>query len=102
VNIVEILCPNLSAEQKPYRLDNRFVAYVPGGTVGDPEPYADAVRTAIALGPQGCVGFVVTPEPAPVAIDYSQPLPGILSRKGKRKAQSNLFSVPIEPAVNPE
>ena len=84
---IEEVGVNLSAQQKPHRHDNRFVAYVPGGTVGDPEPFADAVRAAIALGDEGCVGFLAD-EPVPVAIDYRQPLPGILSRKGKRKAHS--------------
>jgi hypothetical protein len=63
MNIVEVLGPNLSHEQKPHRQAARFVAYVPGGTVGDAESYADAVRTAIALGDDGCVGFL-TSEPA--------------------------------------
>jgi hypothetical protein len=85
-NIVEILSPNLSAEQKPHRHEACFVAYVPGGTVGDPETYSDAVRSAIALGYEGCVGFLVDPVAAPAGKpNYREPLPEILSRKGKRK-----------------
>lgn len=88
-HIVEILGVNLPQGMKPYRMESRFVAWAPGEAVSEPTSYPDAVRTAIAIGDRGCVGFVSDePAPAPVALDYSKPLPGILSRKGKRKAHT--------------
>jgi hypothetical protein len=86
MNVVEITSPNLSKEMKPRRHEPRFVSWVPGGPFSDPTSYPEALREAIALGDEGCVGFVSTEkEPAPVAaaIDYSKPLPGLISRKKK-------------------
>ena len=86
-NIIEIETVNLPRELKPFKDDERFVAWLPGEPVSEPTSYQDAVRTAIALGDRGCVGFLVDEPapavPAPVALNYSKPLPGILSKKRK-------------------
>jgi hypothetical protein len=86
-NIVEVLGVNLPREMKPYRMEPRFVAYLPGEDVSEPTSYPEAVSAAIALGDQGCVGFV-RDEPEPVAVDYSKPLPGILSRRKQKTPHS--------------
>jgi hypothetical protein len=82
-HIIEILSVNLPKEMKSYRMGDRFVAWLPGEAVSEPTSFPDAVRAAIALGDKGCIGFVCDePAPAvPVSVDYSKPLPGILSRK---------------------
>jgi hypothetical protein len=88
--IIEILEVNLPAEMRAHRLEDRFVAWLPGGPIGDSASYPDAVREAIALGAEGCVGFLVADEPVTTAPaskpDYSEPVPSILSRR-KSKAK---------------
>jgi hypothetical protein len=88
--IIEILEVNLPAEMRAHRLEDRFVAWLPGGPIGAPASYPDAVREAIALGAEGCVGFLVADEPVSAASavpDYTKPLPAILSKtkRGGRK-----------------
>jgi hypothetical protein len=89
-NIVEILGVNLEPSMKPYRHDDRFVCWLPGEPISEQTSHPDAVRGAIALGDEGCVGFLAD-EPvaaAPVAVDYSKPLPGILSRRKQKSPPS--------------
>jgi hypothetical protein len=89
MNIEEVLGPNLPKEMRPHRMEPRFVSWLPGAPISDPTSYPDAVSAAIALGYEGCVGFL-SEEPAPpvaTKLDYSQPLPEIMSRtkRGGRK-----------------
>jgi hypothetical protein len=76
--ITEIETPNDPLVRK-HGQTARFVAYVTMSRPGGLTTYADAVREAIALGANGCVGCVEDP----VVIDYSAPVPGVLSRRKK-------------------
>lgn len=87
---IEEVGVNLWGEQRKYRLEPRFVAYRPGGYVSEPQSHRDALREAVANGLD--VGFLVQ-EPASKPVDWTQPLEGILSKRGiqgKRKAHSSL------------
>jgi hypothetical protein len=81
-HIVEVEGVNPPRELRQFRLDDRWVAYTDLEHPGVPTSYSEAVREAIALGINGCVGYVIE-EPAPVVSkpDYSKPLPSLLSRK---------------------
>jgi hypothetical protein len=76
--ITEILSPN-ALEVRKHGHKEAFCAYLNPQQPGELTTYQNAVREAIALGADGCVGYVE--ETAPAAIDYNHPLPGILSRK---------------------
>jgi hypothetical protein len=80
-NIIEIESVSLPKEMRPFRHDDRFVAYERGGPISDPMPHGDAVRTACGL-TYSCVGFLADePVATPVTVDYSKALPGIISRR---------------------
>jgi hypothetical protein len=88
--IIEILSPNLPLDLKQYRNEEKWCAYIRPEQPGALVSYSEAVREAIALGANGCVGFVVVEPVSAVPAgkpDYSQPLPDILSRtkRGGRK-----------------
>jgi hypothetical protein len=89
MNVIEVIGVNLEPSMKPYRLEDRFVCYEPGGPLSEPVPHSDAVRLACGMSDQACVGFLADePVPAPVAIDYLKPLPGILSRRKQKSPPS--------------
>jgi hypothetical protein len=80
---IEEVGVNLWGEQRTYRLEPRFVAYVPepGGYVSEPQTHQDALREAIVQGLE--VGFLLE-ETAPAKPDYSAPVPSRLSRRKQR------------------
>jgi hypothetical protein len=78
---IEEVGVNLRGEQRKWRLEPRFVAYLPGGYVSEPQPHQDALREAVAQ--DLWVGFLVE-EPAPDKPDYSSPVPSRLSRRKQR------------------
>ncbi len=75
MNIIEIEGPNLPRDLKPFRDDERFCAYEPGGHVSEAMPFSDAMRQAAGMGGDARVGFV--PE------DYQPPAP---ARRAVRRA----------------
>ncbi len=88
-HIIEIETISLPRELRQYRNDDRWVAFSPDGFVSEAVDYSAAIRLANARGGyETAVGFLTgEPEPA-TAPDWTKPLPGILSRKGKRKAHT--------------
>jgi hypothetical protein len=91
MKIVEIESVSLPRELRQYRDEDRWVAFAPDGYVSEAVPYSDAIRVANARGgAHTSVGFLVEPaEPATAVataskLDYREPLPAILGRKGKR------------------
>jgi hypothetical protein len=86
--IIEILSPNLPSELKQYRDEQRWCAYINPEQPGDLMSYPEAVREAIALGIEGCVGYVEELEPQAAVVptpDYSEPVPSYLSRRKRTK-----------------
>jgi hypothetical protein len=85
-NVVEVESVSLPRELRQYRGDERWVAFSPDGYVSEAVSYSEAIRLANGRGgADTSVGFLVEPEPASKP-DYSQPLPAILSKKGRKPA----------------
>ena len=83
--LIECEGVNLERALKPYRDLEHFCV---DQDIADLMSFPDAMRQAAAT--DGSVwfvpdGYVHTAEPVAAAIDYTKPLPGILSRKGKSK-----------------
>ena len=80
-NVIEVEGPSLPRELRQHKQDDRWVAYSSDGYTSEAVSYSEAIRLANARGGSDtCVGFLVE-QPAPAAVDYSKPLPAILSRK---------------------
>jgi 6-phosphogluconolactonase/glucosamine-6-phosphate isomerase/deaminase len=82
--IIEITTVNPPPELKPFVMDERWVAYEDPKEPGEPMIFVKARRAYLRLGNDGHLGFLA-PDVKP---DWSEPLAGILSKKGiqgKRK-----------------
>jgi hypothetical protein len=86
-NIVEIESVSLPRELRQYRDDDRWVAFNPDGYVSEAVSYSEAIRLANGRGgAYTSVGYLVEePAPVAVAVDWSKPLPGLISRKKNPK-----------------
>jgi hypothetical protein len=74
--IIEIETPN-DPLVRQHGQAARFCAYVTMSRPGKLTTYPAAVREAIELGANACVGYVEEP----VVVDYSAPVPSVLSRR---------------------
>jgi hypothetical protein len=88
--IVEILTVNLPQEMKPFRMEERFIAYSNPNEPGELMSFPEARRAYLGLGDEGHLGFIAD-DPAPSKPDYSQPVPSLLSKK-KRALVPNATS----------
>jgi hypothetical protein len=86
--IVEIFTVNLPSEMKPFRLEERFVYYSNPNEPSEPMSFPEARRGYMGLGDEGHLAFVSDD----VKPDWSEPLPGILSKKGKQGKRKSLVT----------